>query len=554
MGLFRKSHNRSADDYSRVASAAAPVWQTSGRARQTGPQGFKVGSLEFGAQGQVLSASSLERVGMGELIHASPAENADLKANHVEPGVLAGDLANSMRRIEEKFSNGEYDAAAMPLIEDYLDELKNMALIQAKREALHAKRVSDVKEANAAAYKAVTEARNRRAAEVDSLHRESEERSRALWGEFDASCAERKARKKALRLERRERRDRKRALNAELRDTKRAVKLARRAQEADRKVAEQKVAFEARIARRQRRAVEAELEAQRRNTAKAQKAEREQMENEASFAREVQNMEEAHAAMQMRVEAERKRAEEAKAAIAAQAAIWEQSVAEAQEAAAAAQKATIESQKAIVDEYRARAEAQREKAKQEAAERVAGRKNAEDDGVGLSDGNAAGVHNSTSSPSGRLSRFKSFFFGRSRANSLVPEEDSQGQPSSNTITGEKTEDGGTAVSDEFEPNEVSVLSEKNSEGDFSAEENLGSCEEDLGASSSGEVAESSEKVESASGVAERLEEGLPGKDDQENRKSDSSTPPSDEAVGPDEGDEDANSAADEFWFDSPNER
>ena len=76
----------------------------------------------------------------------------------------------------------------------------------------------------------------------------------------------------------------------------------------------------------------------------------------------------------------------------------------------------------------------------------------------------------------------------------------------------------------------------------------------MGASPSGEVAESSEKVESASGVAEEPEEGLPGKDDQENRESDSSTPPSDEAVGPDEGDEDANSAADEFWFDSPNER
>ncbi len=143
-----------------------PEW-TKGDSLRAGqpPQGFKLRNLEFGAK-NIQGSPTLEKIGLEELIGANAFENADLKANHTEPGVLTGMLAETMAKLEEKYHSGAYDAAAMPLVKKYLDEMQVMANIQLERFEIIAKRVSDVKEANEAAYSAVYTAREQRESEI----------------------------------------------------------------------------------------------------------------------------------------------------------------------------------------------------------------------------------------------------------------------------------------------------------------------------------------------------------------------------------------------------
>ena len=148
-------------------SAVLPDWMTSSHKRGARvPRGFRVSNLEFGSTDAFGGASSLQRIGLRELINADTYEQVDLKANHFEPGVLTGSLSDAMAEIETKFHSGVYDAAAMPLVEEYLAELRNMAEIQSRRSALIARRVSDVKEAKKKAREAVYDARKTREAEI----------------------------------------------------------------------------------------------------------------------------------------------------------------------------------------------------------------------------------------------------------------------------------------------------------------------------------------------------------------------------------------------------
>lgn len=131
------------------------------------------GDLAFGAKGEGV-VPPLEKVGLSELLYGGPEVTADLKVNHVEPSVLSGPLADAMRQIEDKFHQGVYDAAAIPLVEDYLKQLRHLAELQARRAELLGNRVSDVKEANVRAFEAVAERREEREAAIDREYEEAQ--------------------------------------------------------------------------------------------------------------------------------------------------------------------------------------------------------------------------------------------------------------------------------------------------------------------------------------------------------------------------------------------
>lgn len=143
-----------------------PEW-TKGDATRAGrtPKGFKLQNLEFGGK-NAAGSPMLESIGLESLIGATAFESANLKANHIEPGVLTGMLADTMAKLEEKYHSGAYDAAAMPLVEQYLKEMRHMASLQLERYEIVAERVLDIKEANEAAYKAVQDVREQREAEI----------------------------------------------------------------------------------------------------------------------------------------------------------------------------------------------------------------------------------------------------------------------------------------------------------------------------------------------------------------------------------------------------
>lgn len=148
-----------------------PEWTRSDADRSgQKPNGFYLRDLEFGSKDSN-STPALEKLGLEPLIGANAFESADIKANHVEPGVLTGMLSETISKLEEKYHSGVYDAAAMPLVKQYLDEMKKMADVQLERQELIARRVTDIKQANEAAYKAVNEVREKR--EEDIRHRAS---------------------------------------------------------------------------------------------------------------------------------------------------------------------------------------------------------------------------------------------------------------------------------------------------------------------------------------------------------------------------------------------
>lgn len=162
MGSQENMENQIGNNENIKNSAAFPEYTKSDDDRSgQSPSGHKLSHLEFGAKSDG-STPQLEKIGLGDLIGANAFESADLKANHIEPGALTGMLSDAMAKIEEKYHSGVYDAAAMPLVKQYLDEMQNMAYIQLERQKLISKRVADIKEANEVAYNAVQDVREDR--------------------------------------------------------------------------------------------------------------------------------------------------------------------------------------------------------------------------------------------------------------------------------------------------------------------------------------------------------------------------------------------------------
>ena len=192
---------------------------TSGRAGQQ-PRGFRLRNLEFGVKSDK-TTPPLQRRGLRKLMGASAFDSADLKPNHVEPGVLVGMLAETMTKLENKYHSGVYDAAAMPLVEQYLDEMRNMAYIQLERDELLAQRVFDLKVANQAAYDAVCKVRYEREAEVrESCEFLQNEQRVAQYRHQEARNA-----RKAAKQKRREMRDEAKEHARLMRDLERVEKL-----------------------------------------------------------------------------------------------------------------------------------------------------------------------------------------------------------------------------------------------------------------------------------------------------------------------------------------
>lgn len=219
------------------------------------PNGFRLRNLEFGGR----ESSVLEGIGLEELIGATAFKSANLKANHAEPGVLTGMLAETMSKLEEKYHSGAYDAAAMPLVEQYLEEMRHMASLQLERYEIIAKRVSDVKEANETAYKAVYAVRQQRESDIrenSQLIQDEHRADRYRREQRRRSRQEAKDNKRLMRdLERSERLAAKRQ-SWQARDDARTVSDEIKAQEASMKAAQQMAEGKARIAQEELRRAE----------------------------------------------------------------------------------------------------------------------------------------------------------------------------------------------------------------------------------------------------------------------------------------------------------
>lgn len=255
MALFKKRDEEAPPlaDETQAPKATTPDWNAPASQRAgAGPRGFKISNLEFGSTGNGGQVPALERLGLGELMNATAFDNADLKANHIEPGVLTGMLADAMEHLETNFASGVYDAAAMPLVEEFLAEMRNLALIQVERNAIIAERISDVKEANSIALEAVFAAREERSRKIQDRYDAAQERWRRKQADKEAP-KEAKRMKKLLRV----------AEEQELSNLESARKVRHAAQEE----AERQRASVQRSLDESRRTMEAEIQANERRRA-----------------------------------------------------------------------------------------------------------------------------------------------------------------------------------------------------------------------------------------------------------------------------------------------
>ena len=209
MALFRtKTANPPEENASpQVPPAGQPACLMNSQANASAQGSLTPPDPQFGSVAGQRTGSPLQRLGIEELEQAAPEEIADLKANHVPPAVVVSMRGETMMRIQERFHNGTYDAAVMPLVEEYLTEMEHLAHLQAdKIEIVVYRRVADVKEAKQKAYDAVAEARREREQVIlDEYNAHQARRAEKTRAEAEEK-AEQTARKKALKTAKKERR------------------------------------------------------------------------------------------------------------------------------------------------------------------------------------------------------------------------------------------------------------------------------------------------------------------------------------------------------------
>lgn len=132
------------------------------------PSQRRIRNLDFNESHVNARRSDIDKLAADKLIGASAIDTATYKAKHIETDVF-GELDSSIRTIEEKFHAGMYDAQALPLVEAFIDELEQLAMIQLDRNEVNDCRIDDIKQANAAAYRAVCDAREKRELSIDVI-------------------------------------------------------------------------------------------------------------------------------------------------------------------------------------------------------------------------------------------------------------------------------------------------------------------------------------------------------------------------------------------------
>ncbi|MCI8425198.1 MAG: hypothetical protein HFJ72_06000 [Adlercreutzia sp.] len=166
----------------------------------------------------------VQRIDDGGLVGSSVFESALYTPSHIDTRVFQS-LAQSMEVIEKKLHGGQYDAQAIPLIEAFLAELRELAQIQVERNEINDQRICDLKEANIAAYNAVCEARERR---EEGIEKARMYRFNRMSADFDKRAAraqmrdERKAAKEEAAREKDALREEARAAKEEASKVKRA--------------------------------------------------------------------------------------------------------------------------------------------------------------------------------------------------------------------------------------------------------------------------------------------------------------------------------------------
>ena len=178
------------------------------------PSALRVGGLPLQREDAESASPDVSRLNTGGLIGASALDSATYKGSHLRADVFS-ELSESMGVIEEKFHAGMYDAQAMPLVEAFLGELHELANIEVERGAINDCRVTDMKEANRAAYEAVFEARCQREMGIEAARLASLDYMTPDYEEVIARAEEKRERKEARRAARYARQDERRAARAE---------------------------------------------------------------------------------------------------------------------------------------------------------------------------------------------------------------------------------------------------------------------------------------------------------------------------------------------------
>ena len=161
------------------------------------PSQRRIRNLDFNESHVNARRSDIDKLAADKLIGASAIDTATYKAKHIETDVF-GELDSSIRTIEEKFHAGMYDAQALPLVEAFIDELEQLAMIQLDRNEVNDCRIDDIKQANAAAYRVVCDAREKRELSIDTVRLA---RLDALAPDFDQLEEENKSkREKRMRV------------------------------------------------------------------------------------------------------------------------------------------------------------------------------------------------------------------------------------------------------------------------------------------------------------------------------------------------------------------
>lgn len=302
------------------------------------PSQRRIRNLDFNESHVNARRSDIDKLAADKLIGASAIDTANYKAKHIETDVF-GELDSSIRTIEEKFHAGMYDAQALPLVEAFIDELEQLAMIQLDRNEVNDCRIDDIKQANAAAYRAVCDAREKRELSIDVIRLA---RLDALAPDFDQLEEENKSKEE------------KRMRVRDARHTKRKERKERRLKK---KIEASKRREENRSSRQNSREAKREQRAARMERKQAMLLEREQARLDAEKEKQRAIAQEA----QQRMEELKRKEEEARAQSLLKQA---QAEAEAERAKVEAQNFRVEAEKARIEEVAARAE--REAAEQEA--------------------------------------------------------------------------------------------------------------------------------------------------------------------------------------------
>lgn len=323
------------------------------------PSQRRIRNLDFNESHVNARRSDIDKLAADKLIGASAIDTATYKAKHIETDVF-GELDSSIRTIEEKFHAGMYDAQALPLVEAFIDELEQLAMIQLDRNEVNDCRIDDIKQANAAAYRVVCDAREKRELSIDTVRLA---RLDALAPDFDQLEEENKAKRE------------KRMHVRDARHTKRKERKERKERRLKKRIEASKRREENMSSRQNSREAKREQRAARMERKQAMLLEREQARLDAEKEKQRVIAQEA----QQRMEELKRKEEEARAQSLLKQA---QAEAEAERAKVDAQNFRVEAEKARIEEVAARVE--REAAEQEAklaAQRAAGAQAQQDDDV-----------------------------------------------------------------------------------------------------------------------------------------------------------------------------